>query len=36
MARAHYPGLATHPQHALARRLMPGPMGAILSFDLRG
>ncbi len=36
VARAHYPGLPSHPQHALGRRLMPGPMGAILSFDLRG
>jgi cystathionine beta-lyase/cystathionine gamma-synthase len=32
----YYPGLASHPQHALARGLMPGPMGAILSADLRG
>jgi len=36
VARVHYPGLPSHLQHALARRLMPGPMGAILSFDLRG
>lgn len=34
--RVYYPGLESHPQHRLARRLMPGPMGAILSFDLRG
>lgn len=36
VARVHYPGVASHPQHALARRLMPGPMGAMLSFDLAG
>jgi cystathionine gamma-synthase len=36
VARAHHPGLPSHPQHALARRLMPGPMGAILSVDLGG
>ncbi|OGK88937.1 MAG: hypothetical protein A2X52_09050 [Candidatus Rokubacteria bacterium GWC2_70_16] len=36
VARAHYPGLPSHPQHVLARRLMPGPMGAILSVDLGG
>jgi len=36
VARVHYPGLASHPQHALALRQMPGPKGAMLSFDLRG
>ncbi len=36
VARVYYPGLESHPQHRLARRLMAGPMGAILSFDLRG
>ncbi len=36
VAAVHHPGLASHPQHALARRLMPGPMGAILSLDLAG
>jgi cystathionine gamma-synthase len=36
VARVHYPGLPSHPQHGLARRLMPGPQGAMLSFDLRG
>jgi cystathionine gamma-lyase/cystathionine beta-lyase/cystathionine gamma-lyase/homocysteine desulfhydrase len=29
----HYPGLASHPQHALARRQMNG-FGGMLSFDL--
>ena len=33
--RVHYPGLASHPQHALARRQMAG-YGGIVSFDLRG
>ncbi len=31
--RVHYPGLPTHPQHALAGRQMRG-FGAMLSFDL--
>jgi len=30
----HYPGLASHPQHALAKRQMPGGYGGVLSFDL--
>jgi len=33
--RVHYPGLPTHPQHALARRQMRG-FGGMLSFVLRG
>ncbi len=36
VARVYYPGLPSHPQHALARRLMPRLQGAMLSFDLRG
>jgi cystathionine beta-lyase/cystathionine gamma-synthase len=36
VSRVYYPGLASHPQHALARRLMPRQQGAMLSFDLRG
>ena len=36
VARVYYPGLPSHAQPALARRLMPGPMGAILSVDLSG
>ena len=36
VARVHYPGLPSHPQHALAKRLMPRLHGAMLSFDLRG
>lgn len=31
----HYPGLATHPGHAIARRQMSGP-GGMLSFQVRG
>ena len=34
VSRVYYPGLASHPQHALARRVMPGPAGPMLSFDL--
>jgi cystathionine gamma-synthase len=36
VARVYYPGLASHPQHALAKRLLPGPAGPMLSFDLQG
>jgi cystathionine beta-lyase/cystathionine gamma-synthase len=35
VARVHYPGLASHPQHALAKRQMRG-FGGMLSFTLRG
>jgi len=33
--RVHYPGLAGHPQHALARRQMEG-FGGMVSFEVRG
>ncbi|GIK34892.1 MAG: cystathionine beta-lyase [Gammaproteobacteria bacterium] len=33
--RVHYPGLADHPQHALARRQMRG-FGGMLSFEIEG
>jgi cystathionine gamma-synthase len=36
VARVYYPGLTSHPQHALALRLMPERQGAMVSFDLRG
>jgi cystathionine gamma-synthase len=36
VARVYYPGLASHPQHALARRLFLSGSGAMCSFDLRG
>jgi O-succinylhomoserine sulfhydrylase len=35
VARVHYPGLASHPQHALAMAQQSGLGGAVLSFDLR-
>jgi cystathionine beta-lyase/cystathionine gamma-synthase len=35
VARVYYPGLASHPQHDLARRQMRG-FGGMLSFTLRG
>ncbi|WP_439589080.1 O-succinylhomoserine sulfhydrylase [Hydrogenophaga sp.] len=35
VARVYYPGLASHPQHALAMRQMSGIGGAVLSFDLK-
>lgn len=35
VARVYYPGLASHPQHALAMRQMSGLGGAVLSFDVK-
>ena len=35
VARVYYPGLASHPQHELARRQQKGS-GAIVSFDVKG
>jgi len=35
VARVHYPGLPSHPDHKLAKRQMTG-FGAMLSFDLKG
>ena len=35
VARVHYPGLPTHPQHALAAKQMQD-FGTIVSFDLKG
>lgn len=32
----HYPGLPSHPQHALAQRQMPGGYSGMVCFDLRG
>ena len=32
----HYPGLASHPAHALAARQMEGGFGGLLSFELAG
>ncbi|HUS14986.1 MAG TPA: aminotransferase class I/II-fold pyridoxal phosphate-dependent enzyme [Chloroflexia bacterium] len=36
VARVYYPGLASHPQHALACRQMPGGFGGMLGFELHG
>jgi len=36
IARVYYPGLESHPQHALAMRQQSGKGGAVLSFDVRG
>jgi O-succinylhomoserine sulfhydrylase len=36
VSRVHYPGLASHPQHALAMRQQSGQGGAVVSFDVRG
>jgi len=30
----HYPGLVSHPQHALARRLLQGGFGGMVAFEL--
>lgn len=35
VARVHYPGLPTHPQHALARAQMK-EFGSVVTFDLKG
>jgi methionine-gamma-lyase len=35
VAKVHYPGLASHPDHKLAKRQMKG-FGAMLAFDLKG
>ncbi len=35
VARVHYPGLPSHPDHALAQRQMRG-FGAMMSFDMKG
>ncbi len=34
--RVYHPGLASHPQHALAMRQQNGIGGAVLSFDVKG
>jgi cystathionine beta-lyase/cystathionine gamma-synthase len=35
ISRVHYPGLKSHPDHALAKRQMRG-FGSMLAFDLKG
>lgn len=34
--QVYYPGLPTHPQHALAQRAFGGRFGGLVSFELRG
>lgn len=34
--RVHYPGLASHPQHAVAERLLPKGCGGMLAFEVAG
>jgi methionine-gamma-lyase len=36
VARVYYPGLPSHPQHALAAQQMPGGFGGMLSFEMKG
>ncbi len=36
VARVYYPGLSSHPQHALAMRQQSGLGGAVVSFDVVG
>lgn len=36
VTRVHYPGLEDHPQHELARRLLPDGAGGVLAFELAG
>ena len=35
VTRAIYPGLASHPQHELAKRQMPNGWGGMLSFEVK-
>src|SRR4051794_31762871 len=34
--RVYYPGLASHPQHELAVRQMPGGFGGMVAFEVKG
>jgi cystathionine gamma-synthase len=34
VSAVHYPGLATHPQHGVAKQQMNGGFGGVLSFEL--
>ena len=34
--RVYYPGLASHPQHELAKKQQPGGFGGMVSFDVAG
>jgi len=34
--QVHYPGLESHPRHAVAKKQMPGGFGGVLSFEVEG
>lgn len=36
VSHVYYPGLASHPQHELAKRQMKGGFGGMLSFEMKG
>jgi len=36
VARVTYPGLPSHPQHAIAARQMQGGFGGMMSFEVKG
>ena len=36
IAKVHYPGLPSHPQHALAKRQMKNGFGGMISIELKG
>ncbi len=36
LQRVHYPGLESHPHHALARKQMRNGFGGMVSFDVKG
>jgi len=36
VVRVYYPGLAAHPQHALAKRQMDGSFGGVVCFEIKG
>jgi cystathionine beta-lyase/cystathionine gamma-synthase len=36
VANVHYPGLPSHPDHALCKRQMSGGFGGMLAFDMKG
>jgi cystathionine beta-lyase/cystathionine gamma-synthase len=36
VARVHYPGLPSHPQHGLARAQMPRGYGGMITIELKG
>ena len=36
VSAVHYPGLASHPEHELAKTMLEGGFGSMVSFELRG